>query len=671
MTAEDVDQLLLRRRQSVCLAPAPAGTGASGGARTRTAEGLTALDAELATRGFLLTAPLRQALGALPLPALAERGRRLLAGVDGLLGADRVHIPLFRHFPEPVPYEHAHTLYTARIQAHLAFQPHQPCMVCGLAGSLVAPIRGCGHLVCRTCWVEAPSACCAECCTWRDCPVCEERVGTDGPSSPWSALPARRTGAPAGAGSPLLRVLRFEPSRASAARQELAALLARRTPLSPQDHDDLSVLLTYIVLEDGGGDGGVAEWLPAEIPLPTEAICALIEAELLDRLAASDPVPDTAEGAADDTAYDAAVLDAGLTDLPVPTAERGVAASLAAIPRGSSLPMPRDGERVRLFLHWRQPTGLRVDLDLSVGMYDAEWRFVGLCDYTRLEYAGGAALHSGDLTSAPGPHGATEYVDLDLPRLAGAGVRHLVVAVLSYNDVPFEELPDAFAGFMEVGAERAEDARPGRPPRRTRRQVRKDTARERTRYDARTVRQRFDLTGDAKIRIPMTVDLSTRRALWADVTLASGAGGHHNVWSYRTRMARMARDLSDAFAPGTRVTLWDLACWHAAARTRPGAPVFVREGRGLRTYRRRAGESAHGFAVRLREDWAPDSSLPAAEPPLTAAGQIFSALVHADLAVPPTATGTAYRLYPGGADATAQRLVSAGDLVAELAPRTG
>lgn len=979
MIVEEVDRLLIHRRQSVCPAPAPeaasgptpparpqrpphqpcgtpAGSLASGGAPTRTAAGLTALDAELATRGYLLTAPLRQALGALPPSALAERGRLLLAGVDGLLGADRVHIPLFRHFPDSVPYGPAHTLYTTRIQAYLASQPHQPCMVCGLAGSLVAPIRGCGHLVCRTCWDEAPSACCAECCTWRDCPVCEERVGTDGPGSPWSPLPARRTGTPGGAGSPLLRVLRLEPSRGSAARQELAALLARRTPLSPQDHLDLSVLLTYVVPAEGdtehGGteDGGVPEWLPARIPLrenkalaldallttarplpaevlrsrldtatdvlrllcvrsggvpdllapppryaalprplrrllleildgfrfealaedlarhpelwkraaerlhpfeyaarfpraalafaalrgtdatsgdrlsellmaeaahhpdhvrltgdrlrlttwsgrvesalaaydiaaaarllaarpgelmrrlsdllcraelrgdglpeavtealvralpsaapgpllgalgalragtaayggaardrptggdavarrvffprsnvsrtyavpelrpplsaeSTGAICALIEAELLDRLAAPGradadaEVATEAEAEAAAVAYDAAVLDAGLADLPVPTAERGVAASLAAIPRGSSLPMPEDGDRVRLFLHWRQPTGQRVDLDLSVAMYDAEWRFVGLCDYTALEYAGGGAVHSGDLTEAPGPHGATEYVDLDLPRLAGAGVCHLVVAVLSYNDVPFEELPDAFAGFMELGEGRDGEAVPGRPARRTRRQVRKDQARDRTRYDPRTVRQRFDLTGDAKIRVPMTVDLSTRRALWTDVTLAAGTGGRHNVWGYRTRMAWLGRDLADAFAPGTRVTLWDLACWHAAARTRPGAPVFVRAGRGLRTYRRRPDESVHGFAVRLCEDWAPDSSQPSAEPSLTAAGQVFSALVHADLpGLPPTATGTAYRLYPGGADATEQRLAAAGDLVAELAPRTG
>ncbi len=68
-----------------------------------------------------------------------------------------------------------------------------------------------------------------------------------------------------------------------------------------------------------------------------------------------------------------------------------------------------------------------------------------------------AAVHSGDLTSAPAPDGATEYVDLDLAALTAAGVRFVVPTVLSFNDVPFERLPDAFAGFMALDG--PEDAR--------------------------------------------------------------------------------------------------------------------------------------------------------------------------------------------------------------------
>ncbi|MCT2594416.1 hypothetical protein LHJ74_31675 [Streptomyces sp. N2-109] len=957
MTAEDVEKVLFRRRQSVFLEPAPARPPYS---RTpgssRTADGLTALDAELAARGHLLTAALRQALGALPAADLAHRGRQLLADIDALLGADRTHTPLFRHFPDGVPREDAHSLYTSRIRAHLAAQPHQPCMACGLPGPGVAPVRGCGHLACRRCWEAAPWACCEECCEWSGCPVCEERFRTDGPCSPWSPLPAARAhhqpAEAAEVADPVLRVLRLAPSREEASRQELAVLLARRTPLSPQDHDDLYLLLAHV-----GTEGGL-EWLPEEIPLreskalaldvllarpedfavraealrarldtatdilrllcvrsggdpdllspppraaplprplrrllleildglrfaalaedlarhpeqwkraaerlhpfeyaarfpraalafaalrgtdatsgdalsellmaeaahhpeqirlagdqlrlttwasrvesalaaydvdaaarllaarpgellrrlshlldraaasggelpeavtealaralpsvapgpllgalgvlrartahggaargagarvggrakqdaaaprrvffprasltrahavperrlplpakSTDAVCALIEAEILDRLTGpgasfgSLPGAVAAPATGDRREYDAAVLDAGLADLPVPAAERGVSASLVAIPRGSTLPMPGGGARVRLFLHWTQPRATRVDLDLSVAMYDAQWRFVGLCDYTRLEYAGGAAVHSGDYTSAPPPHGATEYVDLDLPGLARAGVRHLVTVVLSYNDVPFEELPDAFSGFMKVGEEHDGKHRhgpSGQPPRRTARRVRTESAGAPARYDVRTVRQRFDLLGDAKICVPMVIDLATRQALWTDVTLESD-GTHHDVWRYRNRLARLGHDLTDAFGGGARVTLWDVACWHAAARTRAGAPVLVRSEGKLLSYRRGMGESAYAFAVRLREGLSPDGMPSSVQPLLADAGHVFGALVHADLTgLPPAATGTVYRLYPGTSDASALDRVTPGDLVAGLAPR--
>ncbi|MEV0124613.1 MXAN_6230/SCO0854 family RING domain-containing protein [Streptomyces sp. NPDC050703] len=370
-------------------------------------------------------------------------------------------------------------------------------------------------------------------------------------------------------------------------------------------------------------------------PLPSRVASRageLIAAEAVRRLAERDG-----------GRYDVAVLDASLADLPVPFAERASAASLVAVPRGSSLPMPADGETVRLFLHWLQPRGTRVDLDLSVALYDDLWRFIGLCDYTHLEYAGGAARHSGDLTSAPAPHGATEYLDLDLPRLAATGVRFAVPAVISYNDVPFDELPDAFAGFMAVRGEK------------------------RVRYDPRTIRQRFDLAGNARLRVPMVVDLRTRRAWWADVTLATSEG-NHDVWRHRRRLAHVGHDLLDVFQPGGRATLWDLACWTAAART--DGDVFVR-GRGhvLWGYRRAADEPRADFALRVRDAWEPDALR--AEPELTGRRALL-ALLHGELPEAATAaSGTVYRLYPGPVDAAPLERVTAGDLAARLEPAPG
>ncbi|MFE6161961.1 MXAN_6230/SCO0854 family RING domain-containing protein [Streptomyces sp. NPDC056486] len=866
-TADDLAGLLLRRRQSVHV---PSGAGRS----AVTDAAVVVLEAELADRGHLLTAPLRRALTALSVPDLATTGRKLLADVDALMGSDRHHAPLFQRFPDEIPYQLAYDRFASLVAQRLAAQPHQPCMNCAGTKARVRALAPCAHLLCDDCHRKMEDyGCCDLCCAWYACPICENRYETDGPTDPWLDTGAGLDGD----GGEILRALSLAAPGDTAI--ELAALLARRTPLGPQDHDDLVLLLGHLDPADA------ADWLPAVIPLresralalaplldvpdvralvgqhadtatdvlrilvvraggdpdllelprlrglprpvrrallglldgfdlrrlaedmarnprawkrvgeilhpfeqahrharvalafavlrgtrvgdsalwevllaeaarhedvrlegdrlrivtwqgrveealgrwDTTAAAGLLRerpGELLRRLdlllarSGSVTLPDAVgdalaealprsgpgpllgaygrmkvryvqghrrvffprgrvtqayaiedhrpplasrvagragelieaeavrrlaegEGAGEGERYDVAVLDASLADLPVPFAERASAASLVAVPRGSSLPMPADSENVRLFLHWLQPKGVRVDLDLSVALYDDLWRFVGLCDYTHLTYAGGAARHSGDLTSAPAPHGATEYLDLDLPRLANAGVRFVVPAVLSYNNVPFDELPDAFAGFMAVGGNEG-----------------------RATYDPRTIRQRFDLAGDAALRVPMIVDLRSRRAWWADVTLATG-DGNHNVWRYRKQLGRMGNDLLDTFQPCGRATLWDLACWTAAARTE--GPVYVR-GRGhvLWGYRRGDDEPRADFALRVRDGWEPDELR--AEPEMSGRRALL-ALLHGELeGAQDIASGTVYRLYPGPVDAAAPVRITAGDLAGWLEP---
>ncbi|MER7751856.1 MXAN_6230/SCO0854 family RING domain-containing protein [Kitasatospora sp. NPDC097643] len=379
--------------------------------------------------------------------------------------------------------------------------------------------------------------------------------------------------------------------------------------------------------------------VPAALSAP---VVALIEAELLRRAGQSGR-------------YELAVLDAGLADLVVPFAERASAKTLVAVPRGSVQRLP-DGQRLRLFVHWMQRQHQRVDLDLSVAFYDDQWRFTDLCDYTRLVSGARAAVHSGDFTTAPPPHGATEFVDLDLPALAEAGARYAVVVVFSYNDVAFEDLTDAFAGFMTLDPAEAAGRRKGS-------------------FHARDVRQRLDLAGDARICVPLIVDLTQREYTWTDLNVGAVAG-FHNVWRHRDEIGALASDVTAYFAGGSRATLWDLACATAAATT---DEVLVRSwtGRGLDAYRRGADEPVADFAERLRARHEPDGSTELA-PDDTArriterltGTRAFTALVHADPPAPAGVSGTAYRLYPGPLDAAPDALerITAGELVARFAP---
>ncbi|PBC71958.1 RING finger family protein [Streptomyces sp. TLI_235] len=368
--------------------------------------------------------------------------------------------------------------------------------------------------------------------------------------------------------------------------------------------------------------------VPAELARP---VVESIEAELLRR--------STGER------YDLALVDEGLADLVVPFAERAAAKTLVSVPRGSRQRLP-PGDRLRLFLHWMQPEHLRVDLDLSVALYDADWRFTGLCDYTSLVHGDRAAVHSGDFVSAPPPDGATEFVDLDLARLTADGTRYAVMIVFSYNDVAFEQLTDAFAGFIQLAAA---DRGAGH-------------------YDPKAVRQRLDLVGDAKVCVPMIVDLADRRYTWTDLNTGAD-GGFHSVRQYSEEVGRLSRDVLAHFAPGNRATLWDLACARAAAGT-DEVLVRGRDGAGVRRWRRRDGEPVAAFAARLRALADPDPVGPGTPTERLAGTRAFVALVDGDVPAPEELSGEAYRLYPGPFDAAPEQLerLTAGDLLARFAP---
>ncbi|SDT00463.1 MXAN_6230/SCO0854 family RING domain-containing protein [Actinoplanes derwentensis] len=237
--------------------------------------------------------------------------------------------------------------------------------------------------------------------------------------------------------------------------------------------------------------------------------------------------------------FDLAVLDARLAEVPAPVRERAGSAQLAGWPRGSMRELPTAGV-LRLFLHWEEPEKIRVDLDLSCAFFGAEWQRAGWCDYTNLRFAGDAAIHSGDLTSAPAPLGATEYLDLDVDRLVAAGARYAVPMIFSFNAVPFETLPAAIAGLMLPlrGGEQ---------------------------FDAARVAQRFDLQGVAQMMMPFVVDLERRRLLWTDLTLP-GTAEYYDVGQFGDQLARAAADQQEHFLGGHRTTVLDVLAWHAAAR---------------------------------------------------------------------------------------------------------
>jgi len=93
-------------------------------------------------------------------------------------------------------------------------------------------------------------------------------------------------------------------------------------------------------------------------------------------------------------------------------------------------------------ISWTEAPGQsHVDLDLSVILYDADWQMMDQCSYTNLEIDG--VKHSGDLTSAPPPHGARETVNIEVSKMQERGVSKAAIVVFAYSGQNMDDLADA------------------------------------------------------------------------------------------------------------------------------------------------------------------------------------------------------------------------------------
>lgn len=234
-------------------------------------------------------------------------------------------------------------------------------------------------------------------------------------------------------------------------------------------------------------------------------------------------------------------IDERLRQYVTPFSQRSASKALRTVVRGSRLELP-EGETIRFFLWWKegtvngQHTG-RVDIDLSAVMYDKNWRYVEHISYTNLRSAKYKAAHSGDITSAP--HGACEFIDIDIPSIVRYGGRYIVAALHSFTGQTYCNLPECFAGWM----------------------MRKHAASGEV-FEPSTVVDRLDLAADTQIAIPVILDLAERTVIWCDLALQRHPNYNNNVEGNQKGMVLMGQAMTSL----TKPNLYDLFMLHAAAR---------------------------------------------------------------------------------------------------------
>lgn len=233
------------------------------------------------------------------------------------------------------------------------------------------------------------------------------------------------------------------------------------------------------------------------------------------------------------------VVDPDILDVALPLSGNATAAGLGVLPRGSVSRV--DGELLRFFVYWKQARQ-RTDFDLSALLLDASYSTINWLSYTALTAVEGE--HSGDITDAPAPDGASEFINLRLGAVRGA---FIVPQVNIFSGEGFEEVAESFFGYMTRDGEQA-----GRP------------------FEARTVRMKSELRGPGRVAVPLAFHRGSDgvwRAKWLHLHLKGMAWGNR-VEDNRASVVTLLRGIVerdyltvryfvDLWGTAASATVWD------------------------------------------------------------------------------------------------------------------
>ena len=231
-------------------------------------------------------------------------------------------------------------------------------------------------------------------------------------------------------------------------------------------------------------------------------------------------------------------IDPALARCPVPLQMRAASEGLEVLQRGTHVPLGPQ-RTLRFFIHW-----VGVDLDLSAAFLTADLRYHSEIAYYALKADGAdapyRAAHSGDITEAPPPDGACEFIDIDLESIQDPDVRYVVMDVRVFAGPPFP-FQSANAGWM----------------------MRDGLGQRNEVFDARTVKQRIALSAHSRSCMVALFDVRDRQVIWLDLVGSSNSlRGGTNAASNR----RNIRDVADAILHSRLLSLHTLLDLHRQAR---------------------------------------------------------------------------------------------------------
>lgn len=232
-------------------------------------------------------------------------------------------------------------------------------------------------------------------------------------------------------------------------------------------------------------------------------------------------------------------IDPVLQNYTVPLGLRSASKALKTTGRGSRIEIHPANDTIRFFIYWKDGKN-RTDIDLSALALDENHHFKTVISFFSLKSLGG--YHSGDIVEAP--NGASEFIDFSIFKFRKHGIRYVMMCINSFTMQPYCDLPVCFAGFMERQNPNSGEV-----------------------YEPTTVENRFDLSANTRIAIPLIIDLLTRQVIWTDLSLKNNPSAQNTVIGNYSSLSL----LNMAMTSMTKPNLHDLLKLHVKAR---GEEVF-------------------------------------------------------------------------------------------------
>ncbi len=231
----------------------------------------------------------------------------------------------------------------------------------------------------------------------------------------------------------------------------------------------------------------------------------------------------------------------------VPFAQRTASKTLKTVAKGSRFVKESDKPIIRFFTWWNESgfdkTGKavksdRIDIDLSVGIFDEKYNLIKQCAYYDLRSSDYMA-HSGDITSAP--NGAAEYIDVHVEKLMEdlPNATYVGQLISSYTTQKYSEIPECYSGWMEREQKQHGEI-----------------------FEASTVQNKVDITCDSRQVLTCLYDIKRKEYIWADAPITTNSLYNNNLNSIKGALAYTIEALVEMKKPN----LYDLFEMHAKAR---------------------------------------------------------------------------------------------------------